>query len=56
MAGVAETNIDTEAAGAFHAKLALVTMRPFLASDAIRAVQITSRFPRRSRCARYASW
>lgn len=44
VAGVYETNIDTEAAGAFHAKL-VVTMRPFLASDAIRAIQITSRFP-----------
>lgn len=44
VAGVYETNIATVPAGSFKAKL-LVTMRPFRAADAIRAVQITSRFP-----------
>lgn len=44
VAGVYETNIATVAAGSFRANL-LVTMRPFRAADAIRAVQITSRFP-----------
>lgn len=44
VAGVYETNIDTRAAGDFWAKL-VVTMRPFVARDAIRAIQITSRFP-----------
>ena len=38
------TNIATTRAGRFHGPL-VVTMRPFLAADAIRAVQITSRFP-----------
>ena len=38
------TNIDTQAAGPFHGKL-VVSMRPFLPADAIRAIQITSRFP-----------
>jgi uncharacterized protein YcsI (UPF0317 family) len=38
------TNIATEAAGPFRGPL-VVTMRPFKASDAIRAIQITSRFP-----------
>jgi uncharacterized protein YcsI (UPF0317 family) len=38
------TNIDTQSAGPFHGKL-VVTMRPFLAADAIRAIQVTSRFP-----------
>lgn len=44
VAGVYETDIDTIAAGAFKAKL-VVTMRPFAPADAIRAIQITSRFP-----------
>ena len=38
------TNIPTIPAGAFLGPL-VVTMRPFRPSDAIRAVQITSRFP-----------
>ena len=38
------TNIATQAAGGFHGPL-VVTMRPFKAQDAIRAIQITSRFP-----------
>jgi len=38
------TNTATEAAGPFHGPM-VVTMRPFKAADAIRAVQITSRFP-----------
>jgi uncharacterized protein YcsI (UPF0317 family) len=38
------TNIATEAAGPFHGPM-VVTMRPFKAADAIRAIQITSRFP-----------
>ncbi len=38
------TNIATEAAGAFHGPM-VVSMRPFKAHDAIRAIQITSRFP-----------
>ena len=38
------TNIATHAAGVFHGPL-VVTMRPFKAQDAIRAIQITSRFP-----------
>ncbi len=38
------TNIATEVAGPFHGPM-VVTMRPFKASDAIRAIQITSRFP-----------
>jgi uncharacterized protein YcsI (UPF0317 family) len=37
------TNIATQPAGRFHGPL-VVTMRPMLAADAIRAVQITSRF------------
>jgi uncharacterized protein YcsI (UPF0317 family) len=37
------TNIATQAAGRFHGPL-VVTMRPMVAADAIRAVQITSRF------------
>lgn len=39
-----ETNIETFAAGPFAGKL-VVTMRPLVAAHAIRAVQITSRFP-----------
>lgn len=38
------TNTATEPAGPFHGPM-VVTMRPFKAADAIRAVQITSRFP-----------
>ncbi|MGH1486925.1 MAG: putative hydro-lyase [Cellvibrionaceae bacterium] len=38
-----KTNIDTNAAGVFNGKT-VVTMRPFSAADAIKAVQITSRY------------
>jgi uncharacterized protein YcsI (UPF0317 family) len=38
------TNIDTNPAGRFHGKM-VVSMRPMNAADAIRSVQITSRFP-----------
>jgi uncharacterized protein YcsI (UPF0317 family) len=38
------SNIATEAAGVFHGPM-VVSMRPFKAQDAIRAIQITSRFP-----------
>ena len=38
------TNVETSPAGRFHGKL-VVSMRPFRPADAIRAVQITSRFP-----------
>ncbi len=38
------TNIDTTPAGRFHGKL-VVSMRPMVPADAIRSVQITSRFP-----------
>jgi uncharacterized protein YcsI (UPF0317 family) len=38
------TNIDTVPAGPFGGKM-VVSMRPFRAADAIRAIQITSRFP-----------
>jgi uncharacterized protein YcsI (UPF0317 family) len=38
------TNIATESAGPFHGPL-VVSMRPFKASAAIRAIQVTSRFP-----------
>ncbi len=38
------TNVATEAAGPFAGPL-VVTMRPLRAADAIRAVQITSRYP-----------
>ena len=38
------TNIATEAAGPFHGPM-VVTMRPLRAAAAIRAIQITSRFP-----------
>jgi len=44
VAGVYETNIDTMPAGPFNGKL-VVTMRAFKPADAIRAIQITSRFP-----------
>jgi uncharacterized protein YcsI (UPF0317 family) len=39
------TNVDTAPAGRFSGKL-IVSMRPLTAANAIRAVQITSRFPR----------
>jgi uncharacterized protein YcsI (UPF0317 family) len=38
------TNVPTVPAGKFHGPL-VVSMRPFKAADAIRAIQITSRFP-----------
>ena len=38
------TNVETDPAGPFAGPL-VVTMRPFLPADAIRAIQITSRFP-----------
>lgn len=38
------TNLPTEPAGPFHGPM-VVSMRPLKAADAIRAVQITSRFP-----------
>ncbi|PLT33194.1 putative hydro-lyase [Bacillus sp. V5-8f] len=38
------TNIPCEPAGVFHGNL-VVSMRPFSPNDAIRATQITSRFP-----------
>ena len=38
------TNIDCHAAGPFSGKM-VVSMRPFRASDAIRAIQICTRFP-----------
>jgi uncharacterized protein YcsI (UPF0317 family) len=38
------SNIATEAAGVFSGPM-VVSMRPFKAADAIRAIQITSRFP-----------
>jgi uncharacterized protein YcsI (UPF0317 family) len=44
VAAVYVSNIDTVAAGPFHGPL-VVTMRAFKPADAIRAVQITSRFP-----------
>lgn len=39
------TNIDTMPAGRFRGKL-VVSMRPFGPADAIRAIEITSRYPR----------
>jgi uncharacterized protein YcsI (UPF0317 family) len=39
------TSIETEPAGPFRGPMA-VSMRPLKAADAIRAIQITSRFPR----------
>lgn len=44
VAGVYVTNMMTKPAGRFSAPL-VVTMRPFKPADAIRAIQITSRFP-----------
>lgn len=38
------TSLQTEAAGPFRGPM-VVSMRPFSAQDAIRAVQVTSRFP-----------
>ncbi len=38
------TSVDTAPAGPFRGKL-VVSMRPFKPADAIRAIQITSRFP-----------
>jgi uncharacterized protein YcsI (UPF0317 family) len=38
------TNIETEAAGPFHGPM-VVSMRPLKATAAIRAIQVTSRFP-----------
>ncbi|HEY9094404.1 MAG TPA: putative hydro-lyase [Hydrogenophaga sp.] len=38
------SNVQTVAAGPFHGPL-VVSMRPLRAADAIRAVQVTSRFP-----------
>ena len=38
------TNIDTAPSGPFRGKM-VVSMRPFSTADAIRAIQITSRFP-----------
>jgi uncharacterized protein YcsI (UPF0317 family) len=39
-----ETNIDTLAVGPFAGKL-MVTMRPLIPADVVKAVQVTSRFP-----------
>jgi len=39
------TSVDTVPAGRFSGKL-VVTMRPFKPADAIRAIEITSRYPR----------
>lgn len=39
------TSLDTVPAGRFHGKL-VVSMRPFKPADAIRAIEITSRYPR----------
>jgi len=44
VAGVYVTNIDTVPAGPYRGPL-MVTMRAFKPADAIRAIQITSRFP-----------
>jgi uncharacterized protein YcsI (UPF0317 family) len=38
------TNVPTQAAGPFHGPL-VVSMRPLRAAAAIRAIQVTSRFP-----------
>lgn len=38
------TNIETEPSGPFHGPT-IVSMRPFTPQDAIRAIEITSRFP-----------
>jgi len=39
------TSVDTAPAGRFRGKL-VVSMRPFKPADAIRAIEITSRYPR----------
>jgi len=39
------TSVDTAPAGPFRGKL-VVTMRPFKPADAIRAIEITARYPR----------
>ena len=39
------TSVDTAPAGCFRGKL-VVSMRPFRPADAIRAIEITSRYPR----------
>lgn len=39
------TSVDTTPAGRFRGKL-VVSMRPFKAADAIRAIEITARYPR----------
>jgi uncharacterized protein YcsI (UPF0317 family) len=39
------TNVDTTPAGRFRGKL-VVSMRPFKPADAIRAIEITSKYPR----------
>jgi uncharacterized protein YcsI (UPF0317 family) len=39
------TSVDTVPAGRFRGKL-VVSMRPFKPADAIRAIEITSRYPR----------
>ncbi|HXU40791.1 MAG TPA: putative hydro-lyase [Burkholderiales bacterium] len=39
------TSVDTQPAGRFRGKL-VVSMRPFKPADAIRAIEITSRYPR----------
>jgi uncharacterized protein YcsI (UPF0317 family) len=39
------TNVETTPAGPFRGKL-VVSMRPFRPADAIRAIEITSRYPR----------
>jgi uncharacterized protein YcsI (UPF0317 family) len=39
------TNIQTDPAGVFHGPM-VVSMRPMKPADAVRAVQVTSRFPR----------
>jgi uncharacterized protein YcsI (UPF0317 family) len=44
VAGVYVSNVETVPAGAYRGPL-LVTMRAFRPADAIRAIQITSRFP-----------
>jgi uncharacterized protein YcsI (UPF0317 family) len=44
VAGVYVTDVDCDPAGRFRGKL-VVTMRAFKPADAIRAIQITSRFP-----------
>ncbi len=38
------TNIQNQPSGAFHGPM-VVSMRPFRPSEAIRAVQVTTRFP-----------